>query len=263
MKLNFSKYHGLGNDFIIVNYQECLNYSDLATKICNRNIGVGSDGLIIVKQNPLTMIFYNQDGSLGSMCGNGLRCFAKYVIDEAIVDKNEFIVSTLAGDYQIIYNNTLFEVLMPEPDFSSRKLAINTQNSIFLDEIVQGYKISSVFTGTIHSVVFVKTLEEITEEIGYNLHKDPLFTKKTNVNFVQVIDSKNIKIKTYERGVGFTLACGTGALASFVIGLKNNYLDNIVNVHYKHGILKVMKKNNNYYMIGSAEKICKGIYIYR
>ncbi len=268
----YSKYHGCGNDFLISRYEENKDYKEEAINICNRHIGIGADGLILVKENngELEMIFYNADGSRASMCGNGIRCFAKYCIDNGFINKDKFNVKTLAGNMIVeITQKKPFKckVCLGRPDFSSKKLGIDTNKDCFLNEEIvfkNGNKVmvDAVYMATHHLIVIVDNLDDaIKSDLGYQLGNDKIFTKGINVNFIEIIDRNNIKMRTYERGVGWTLACGTGACASFVILNHKGLCDNHLFVHLPYGVLEISKVNDDIYMEGESECIARKINI--
>lgn len=257
--MKLSKYHGLGNDFIITTYQDGIDYKNLAIKLCNRHLGIGADGFIVCKKEPLEMIFYNQDGTLAPMCGNGIRAFAMYVYEQGYAKNNVFDVLTGAGKLEVnIINNSSenFEVkiMMGRPIFDNKLLHANTTNDLFgfnANILGKDYKLFSFFMGTIHTVILTDDLN-ILEEVGNAICNYHLFSEKTNVNFVKKIDETNYEVKTYERGVGFTHACGTGACASFVTLNRLNLVGDMVKIHLKYGILTITKENNSIYMQGPA-----------
>ncbi|MDE7161777.1 MAG: diaminopimelate epimerase, partial [Anaeroplasmataceae bacterium] len=213
--MEFYKMHGCGNDFCIVEYQDKVAYDKLAIRLCDRRFGVGADGLIVVKKQPLEMIFYNQDGSRASMCGNGIRCFARYVYDKKIVSSKQFDCLTLAGIMKIeITKEDPFQckIDMGHPSFSNQMIHVSDAvNSFGRLLTIGGYHLTiySFFIGTIHTVIFVDSLNSKLLNFAEDICKNPLLKKQTNVNFVHIIDEKNIEMRTYERGVGWTLACGT------------------------------------------------------
>lgn len=304
--IKFEKYHGLGNDFIIINIDELIqnnilevSYSDIAKKICQRNTGVGADGCIFLKkisQDICEMIFFNQDGTRASMCGNGIRCFSHYIEQNKILDGKIYKILTGSGLLHIeIIDVEKFKcrVNMGKPDYKLENIPLAPNELIKLKEdenskffhttkphlnIIKDQSIhctleidnkkielDSLFMGTTHGVTFLKKLENFPiEEIGKKIEVYPLFPKKTNVNFVEIIDRKNINLKTWERGAGLTFACGTGASASVVVGaLKYNLLDKIVTVHLPKGTLEIeITDNMDVFMTGPSEKICKGVYRY-
>ncbi|KNF10018.1 diaminopimelate epimerase DapF [Gottschalkia purinilytica] len=273
--LNFEKLQGTGNDFIIFNAikDKIPTYSDLAIKVCDRHFGIGADGMIIVDESDIAdikMIFYNADGSEAPMCGNGIRCFAKYVYDNKIITKTSFSVETLGGIMKpelVISNNevTHVKVNMGSPIFSTTDFPINTTEKDFINKDLEidgvKYKISSLMIGTIHTVIKVNNLEETeVERIGPLIEKHPLFPLKTNVNFFEIVDEENINLKTWERGAGLTLACGTGATATAIISSILYNTTKTVNIHIDGGTLKIEQTENDVYMTGPAKSICKGVY---
>lgn len=263
--LKISKYQGLGNDFIICMDEELpyKDYSDLAIKLCNNEITGVTDGLICVKVNPLEMVFYNRDGSIGTMCGNGLRCFVRYCYDNNILDSKYNNVLTKAGLYETKIVSTspfVVEAKMNKPDYSVKKLLIKSNKEEFFNELVEfnghEYILNCVFMGTHHTVIFVDNLENITEELGSHMCHLPIFDDRTNVDFVQIVSEKCLKVKTYERGVGFTLACGTGACASLCVARRYGKCLEQVTVHFELGSLDVREdEEHNIYMIGPAELV--------
>jgi diaminopimelate epimerase len=258
--MKFAKYHGLGNDFIIIESGN-FNHSQTAINLCDRHIGVGADGLIIVKSEPLTMIFYNMDGTEGTMCGNGLRCFGQYCLDNKIVTSDNLAVKTKSGMKHLTYlQKGLWKSDLGEPSFDPKLMDIQTPLADFLNQPIMGFRVSAVFTGTTHAVVFVLNVDsEQVTEMGEKFSEHPLFLAQTNVNFVQVIDRMNFKVRTYERGVGWTLACGTGAAASFIIGRLKDYCGDQVNIHFLLGKLYLeIDELEHIYLTGPAEKICTG-----
>ena len=223
----FQKYHGLGNDFVFVHESDVqeMNLSELAILMCDRHTGIGADGLIIVEEQPLTMTYYNSDGSRAKMCGNGIRCFANYCVDNNIVDTFTFTVQTLAGTYQIEVldtENFTCQVNMGKPDFTASNIPINTTQDTFINQNVEvqdkRFTLTSLFMGTIHTTVEVEEL--VDEDIvfyGQQIQQLECYPDSTNVNFYTILDDENIAIKTYERGAGLTLACGTGATAVYSV----------------------------------------------
>lgn len=262
MEMKFSKYHGLGNDFIIIDYQENMDYSALAKQICHRHYGLGADGVIVCKIDPLEMLFYNQDGSRGTMCGNGMRCFAKYLVDEKLINQPRFSVQTLAGNIEVMINEADISVNMGKPNFSSQDLKIKTNLDVFLKQELLGVQVSSVFIGTIHTVVFVDDLDGVVNsDLGYQICHHEIFADQTNVNFVEVVDYQNFKVRTYERGVGWTLACGTGACASFIIGRLEKKCQDKVFINFENGYLQIqMTTDGHILMHGPAVKVAYGFY---
>lgn len=259
MKIKFTKYHGLGNDFIIINYDNKLDFGDLAKKICNRNTGIGSDGLIIYQDNPLTMIFYNMDGSEGTMCGNGLRCFSKYLTDFGLINEKEFAVNTKGGSFKVELVEELVKVEFPT-SLDPKLMDINTDSDIFLHKKIMDSTCYAIYSGTSHLVVFVDDFSQIAEEYAKKLHEYHFFRSKINVNFVKVKSRSNLEIKTYERGVGFTLACGTGAVASFKISRMLDLVDPKIEINYQVGDLFLEEIDDKIFMLGPAVRVAEGTY---
>lgn len=281
--IRFEKYHGAGNDFIIVNEKELIekgvpDYSELAQAICNRRYGVGADGLIILKYvaNMPFMFFFNSDGSQAPMCGNGIRCFAHYLKNNKIETRNEFVVKTVPGDLKIKAfteensEELLVKVNMGKPIFDIKKL-INTEKEQFLKEKINidgtEVEISYIFMGTDHSVIFINDFSDYNiDELGSKIENYlELFPKKVNVNFVKVNDRNNMEVITWERGAGRTLACGTGVTASAVLARIFGYVDENIKVKVPGGRLFIDYKGEgcDAFMTGPSEKIAEGKYLFK
>ena len=273
MELKFTKMQGCGNDFIIVDYDEFQKFdiqmSDLAIKLCDRHFGIGADGLIIpntsVEDADIGWFFYNSDGSTAQMCGNGMRCFAKYVYDKGLVNKREFTVKTLAGIMKPeILENGEVKVNMSKPILNSEKIPFIPNHNL-------NYKISvkdRIFTGNAvsmgnpHFVIFVDDDEDLlslAKEYGPEIEKSAEFPEKTNVEFIKILSANELKLCVWERGCGITLACGTGACATVVAGILNGLLENVVNVELLGGKVQVVwngSENDTEYdvfLIGPAQ----------
>ena len=278
--VKFEKYQGLGNDFIIVNEKELIekgipDYNEFAALVCDRHFGIGADGLLILKYvaNMPFMFYYNSDGSQAPMCGNGIRCFAHYIKNNNIVGEDTFVVKVVPGDltietHQEEENDFWAKVNMGKPIFAVNKI-IKTDKEEFINEKItvnnQEIEVSYIFMGTDHAVVFVEDLTNVNVvELGAAIENyTELFPKKTNVNFVQVKDRKNIEIITWERGAGLTLACGTGATASSVVANYLGLVENKVNVRVPGGelIIEANGKDSDAFMTGPSEKIAEGNYM--
>lgn len=280
--ISISKYHGCGNNFVIVRESDLPAaitmkeeseriemYSQLAVNVCCINTGVGADGFIVVREKPqLEMVFFNQDGSRAPMCGNGIRCFAQYCMDKGIREEAEYPVKTLAGE--MIVNVTQDEpfrvrINMGKPVMSPEAIGVKTDEADFLgkDITLQDgsiVKVDSFFMGTVHTVVFVDEInQDVLEPIGEEICNHPVYSEKTNVNFVKVMDRQNIEVLTYERGVGITYACGTGACASVVAASMGGMVDSCADVQLKLGTLGItIEEDGNVYMEGPSVHILDG-----
>ena len=264
MRIKFSKYHGLGNDFILTRYMEDIDVLKLVQSCCDRHTGIGADGMIFVKEDPFEMVYYNQDGSRAPMCGNGIRCFAAYCFDEGIHTDEVLAIKTLAGE-KIVHriSTSPFEVCvdMEQPIYDNAMIDVDEKENVWKRQIF-GVDTYSLFMATTHTVVFVDdAFGEKNIELGKSICHDALFKKQTNVNFVQVIDDTHIQVMTYERGCGITLACGTGACASVVVANKLGFVQNCCEVKLKLGSLKIEVKDH-VYMTGPAKKICEGEFVW-
>ena len=265
----YKKYHGLGNDFIIGNYIEGLDYSSLAKKCCDRHLGIGADGLILAKthNNEIDMVLYNSDGTLAPMCGNGMRCFSMFLVQEGLVKNDEFTVNTLGGKVKVeVINKDPFycRVNLGKPNYSSKILDLATDKDTFLDQLIEvdnGEKveISCIYMTTHHLVTIVNNLKEaINSNLAYSLAKNKLFTKGINVNLVEIIDRDNIKMKTYERGAGWTLACGTGASSAYATLKRKNLCNDSITINLEKGKLRVSSDSDgNIIMEGEAKEIAQ------
>lgn len=269
--IKVTKMNGCGNDFVIIDKSEFdktgLSMSDLAKKICDRNFGVGADGMIIPNldssaETDIAWYFYNSDGSTAQMCGNGMRCFAKYVTDKGIVDKKRFSVMTGAGVISPeILDNGLIKVNMSKPILEPAKIPFGGDNILNFDIVAKDktFKANAVSMGNPHCVIFTDyDVYEMAKTYGPELEKHELFPEKTNVEFIKIKSRSEIDFCVYERGCGITLACGTGACASVVAGVLNNLTDCKVKVNLLGGAVTIdwsgyeANKNSDIYLIGPA-----------
>ncbi len=278
--LKFEKYHGLGNDFIIFNYDELIKnnveenkFQELAIKVCNRHTGIGADGMMILvdKKDRAQMIFINADGSIGEMCGNGIRCFSNYIYNNNILEGTTYKVETLAGlltlDIFPSDDNFTVKVNMGVPYLDTVSIPMSTNSNNFLNEKItidkDEYRVSAILMGVPHAVIFVDDLKNIDlVGIGSKLEKHNLFPKGINVNFVQILEENEIIVDTWERGAGHTLACGTGSCASVVVGNLLEKLESKVKVHLALGELDIEVKDD-IFMTGPAKLVAKGEYEYK
>lgn len=247
----------------------------MALKMCDRHFGIGADGILIVKNSSSCdsmMLVYNSDGSQAEMCGNGIRCFAKYLFDRGITKKEIVNIETLNGVkiIEIESKNGVacsIKVNMGKPEFSPDMIPAVIPGSKIVNMPVcingENYSITSMLMGVPHTVVFTENISSSeAERAGRIISESSLFPRKTNVNFVNVISRDEINVKTLERGAGLTLACGTGACASVAACVLNGKTGNRVKVHLPGGNLNIeWADDGNVYMSGSAEEVFKGEYV--
>lgn len=280
--MQFSKWHGQGNDFVIVNgFQEKLNdYRQAAIAVCDRHFGIGADGLVILlpaatADADFKIRIFNSDGSEAEMCGNATRCIARYVYENGLSEKTSLTLETLAGYIkpEIVFEagqiKTICvdmgaprlqrsEIPMAGPDDSQ---AVN----IPLEAAGGTYGITCVSMGNPHCVVFVDDITAVDlSAIGPVIETHSLFPRKTNVEFVQVLSSDKVRMRVWERGAGVTLACGTGASATLVASVLNGKTDRAITVNLDGGDLFVeWREDNHIYMSGPAIEVFRGSYLGR
>ena len=279
--MRFTKMQGCGNDYIYVNEMEeqvpLEGKALLVRRMSDRHYGIGGDGVIFIRSCPdadFEMEMYNADGSRGQMCGNGLRCVAKYVYEKGLTKKNRFVIKScgrkLSAELRIQHGEAVgVQVNMGNPVFSPDAIPVEgcEGEEFVIDEPieVQGmqYKMTCISMGNPHAVIFVEDVERFpVVSIGAALESHPRFPKRTNVEFVQVLDRKNIRMRVWERGSGETYACGTGACAAVVSCVLKGLTDEAVTVKLLGGELKIVwdRKKNLLYMEGPAETVFEGEY---
>jgi diaminopimelate epimerase len=273
--LKFTKMHGAGNDYIYMDgiSQQIDNPSELAVKLSNRNFGIGSDGLVLILPSEICdfrMQMFNSDGSEAEMCGNASRCVGKYVYDKGLTAKDEITLETAAG---IKY------ITLLESDSKSRKVTVDMGEPILNPELIpvraigepvlnlpldvdgKIWKITCVSMGNPHAVIFTTNIKDFDlPVIGPKFEKHPVFPRKTNTEFIEVIDRQTLNMRVWERGAGETLACGTGACAAAVAAILNDYCDRKIKIHLLGGDLEIewRKENNHIYMTGEAVTVFEG-----
>ncbi len=264
--IKLTKMQGCGNDFVVLDYEEfkkCgLEMSEFAKKVCDRHFGVGADGMIIPKetsQADISWYFYNSDGSTAQMCGNGMRCFSKYVWDNKLVDKKSFSVLTEAGIIRPeILDDGNVRVDMGIPILEDKKIPFKGERRInILDKI---FDITPVSMGNPHCVIFVENEPiEMAEKYGPYIEKHEYFPEKTNTEFVRIKSRSEVDLCVFERGCGITLACGTGACATVTACVLNNLTEQKVKVNLPGGAVFVEwqgnreNTNKNIFLIGPCE----------
>lgn len=260
-EIKFEKWQGLGNDFIILPFDKAT--PELAKLMCDRNFGIGADGLFSPLETQDTDIgweFFNSDGSIAQMCGNGIRCFAKFARSHNLVNKDKFSVKTLAGTIiPEISPDGNVRVDMGKPILEAKKIPVNTDCP--QDFEVEGFRACAISMGNPHCVIFTDNdSSKLAREFGPKIESHKLFPQKTNVEFINIKDPSHIKLDVYERGCGITLACGTGACASVVAGITKGLLDNKVEVELPGGKLTIEYAGENVYMSGPAQKVFDGTF---
>ena len=273
--MKFTKMQGIGNDYVYVNcFQEKVeNPGELAVRVSDRHFGIGSDGLILIKPSEeadFRMEMYNADGSEGAMCGNGIRCVAKYVYDYGLTDQTSLSVETKSG---IKYLDLTIEdgkvcqvrVNMGAPELEPRKIPVVSDKERVIDQPneVQGriYHMTCVSMGNPHAVVYLDDVKNLKiEEIGPEFESHSCFPDRVNTEFVRVVDEHTVEMRVWERGSGETLACGTGACAVAVASILNGYVNGEVTVKLLGGDLKIFwdEKENLVYMTGPATVVFDG-----
>ncbi|MDY5845218.1 MAG: diaminopimelate epimerase [Bariatricus sp.] len=274
--MNFTKMHGLGNDYVLVNcFREKIQEpSELAKKISDRHFGIGSDGLILVKPSEkadFKMEIYNADGSAAKMCGNGIRCLAKYVYECGMTAKTVLTVETVSGIRTLILlieEGTVGQICvdMGTPRLNAHSIPILCERDIVYKEPITvdgiSYRMTGISMGNPHAVVYVDDVKSYpVEKTGPAFEFHPRFPERINVEFCQVLDRRTIALRIWERGAGETLACGTGACAACVAGVLNDLTDEKVTVKLLGGELSVRwdRQVNHVYLTGPAVRVFDGI----
>ena len=275
MTLSFTKMHGIGNDYIYVDcfkekftVEDAVKYSPI---LSHRHYSIGADGIILIMPSDkadVQMRMFNYDGSESEMCGNGIRCVAKYAYDKGISKNNPMKIETLRG----VLEAELFikdeevdtvEISMSSPILEGLKIPTTINKNPIIDEPItfngKTYYFTSVSMGNPHSVIFVEDLDNMyIDDIGSYMENNPIFPNRTNVEFVEVINRGEVKQRTWERGSAETLACGTGASAVCVAGFISGRTDNIILNHLLGGDLVLRYENNNVFMKGEARYSFEG-----
>ena len=274
--MKFTKMHGLGNDYVYVNcFEEKIdNPPAVARFVSDRHFGIGSDGLIMInpsKTADFEMEMYNADGSRGEMCGNGIRCVAKYVYDYGLTDKTQISVETLGGikylDLTVEDGKvSLVKVDMGKPELEADLSPIISEREQVIDEPIEvdgkEYHMTGVSMGNPHAVIYVDDVKGLDlEKIGPKFENHERFPKRINTEFVHCIDRQTVEMRVWERGSGETLACGTGACAVAVSSILNNLTDTQVTVKLLGGDLQIEwdREKDRVFMTGPATVVFDGV----
>ncbi|KJR42689.1 diaminopimelate epimerase [Candidatus Magnetoovum chiemensis] len=279
MKINFVKMQGLGNDFLLidsledtqVNSKDLKELNDnlwqsLSRRLCDRRFGIGADQILLLLNSnkaDFKMRIFNADGSEVEMCGNGIRCIAKYVWDRNLSNNNILSIETLSGIIKPQRVDGLIKVDMGEPILDGKRIPVILEGQIIAYPLKingQTFNITCVSMGNPHTVIVVDDVESFpVHEYGPVIEKHPFFPKRTNVEFIEIINRKEIKMRVWERGAGETLACGTGACAVCAAANIKNLCDNTVTIHIQGGTLTIAWHNDNHiYMTGPAVEVFTG-----
>ena len=273
--IKFTKMHGLGNDYVYIDAinQKVENESSLAKFVSNRHFGIGSDGLILICKSNVAdfkMRMFNSDGSEAEMCGNGIRCVGKFVYDKGLTNKTTVKIETLAGIKTLILNIKegkveTARVDMGEPILEAEKIPVISKEqpvkNLVLEVEEKKFKFTCVSMGNPHAITIVDDTKKFdVEKYGRILEVNKVFPNKANIEFVQIADKENIKMRVWERGAGETLACGTGACATAVACNLNGLTERKVNIELLGGILNIEwnKEDNHVYMTGPAVTVFDG-----
>ena len=283
--LEFTKMQGIGNDYVYIDCtkKELEKPEKISQIVSDRHFGIGSDGLILILNSKVAdfkMEIYNADGSQAEMCGNGIRCVAKFVYDKGLTEKTKLKIETLAGIKELELNVEngkvkTVKVDMGEPILEAEKIPVYidekmkaegiTPTSVIKNLKLEAYNQNFIFTcvsmGNPHAITFIDDVEKFdVKKFGSVFEVAKAFPKKSNIEFVEIIDKENINMRVWERGSGETMACGTGSCASVVACILNNKTSNKVKVHLLGGELYIEwnKENNHIYMTGPAEIVFEG-----
>lgn len=274
MKLQFSKMTALGNDFIMVNGEhftpEAVHSS--VEKLCDRRFGIGGDGVIFIlpaedAQNHFRMRIFNSDGSEAEMCGNGIRCFARYVVERMDFNSDTLHVETLCGVKSITMEGSLYRVDMGAPILKAAEVPVQSANEKAINESIvvdtTSYTFTAVSMGNPHAIIHADTVtKELVHTVGPQIETASIFPEKTNVEFIRVISDTEIEMRVWERGCGETFACGTGACAAAVAGIILKKHGTFVTVHLLGGDLNIEwsgDENDSVFMTGPAQFVFDGV----
>lgn len=276
--MKFTKWQGAGNDFVIVNgFQETVeDYAKAAMEVCDRHFGIGADGLVFAlpsDQADFRMRIFNSDGSEAEMCGNVTRCFARYVYENGLTDKTKITVETLAG---IIKPELLIEggkvtgvrVDVGEPGFLCKQVPMTGNpdeeaRNVSVEAGGKTYIGTGVSVGNPHFVIFVDDINAIDLAVeGPKLETHPIFPRKANIEFVQVLNRSELRMRVWERGAGITMACGTGSSATLAAAVVNGKTERKATLHLDGGDLVIeWGADNHLYMTGPAVEVFRGEYL--
>jgi len=273
MKIHFTKMHGLGNDFILIDCrgQACpsgtKNLRDISRQLCDRRFGIGADQILLLDNSSnadFQMRILNADGSEVEMCGNGIRCLAHYIWDRRLSEKDVLEIETLAGIMKPERSGDMVKVDMGEPIFEPERIPVDISSKLVIDYPLQiadrEFKITCVSMGNPHAVIVVDDVSGFpVTYYGPMIETHSIFPRKTNVEFIQVLNRAEIRMRVWERGSGETMACGTGAAAAAVASALKGLTEKTVTVHLLGGDLLIEQAvNKHVYMTGPAVEVFEG-----
>ena len=270
--IKFTKMEGLGNDYVYMDAinQKIENRPELARFVSNRNFGIGSDGLILIEKSEVAdfkMTMFNSDGSQAEMCGNGIRCVAKFVYDKGLTDKTNLKIETLAGIKILLLNVKdgkveTVRVDMGEPILEPTKIPVMaTTNHVKIEAYDKKIDFTCVSMGNPHAVTIVDDVKNFdVKKYGKDIEVNKIFPQKANIEFAEIVDRNTIKMRVWERGTGETLACGTGSCATAVACALNGVTDRNVVIELLGGNLEIEwnENDNHVYMTGPAVTVFEG-----
>jgi len=275
MKINFTKMHGCGNDFVVIDATDKLSdwlpNSEQAAFMLDRHFGIGGDQLLVMYPSEIAdvkMAIFNPDGGEVEMCGNGIRCCALYAKNHNLVDKSKMMIETIAGIIKPVIEDECVRVDMGEPKLDAAEISVFGFSGKVINvdppEIENDFTLppmNCVSMGNPHTIFFVEDINSVPlAEIGNIVENNPAFPNKTNVEFVQILDVKTVRMRVWERGAGITLACGTGACGTVVAGIISGRLENEVTVILDGGELNITWQGigHSVFMTGPAEEVFNG-----
>lgn len=278
-EIRFTKMHGIGNDYIYIDCMESMpeRLPDLAREMSDRHMGVGGDGIVLICPSEVAdfrMRMFNNDGSEARMCGNASRCIAKYVHDHGLTQNNPISLETLSGIKALSLNIEGDEVVsvtvdMGEPSLDKSVIPVVAEEDRVVEKSVStpygDVKVTAVSMGNPHGVIFVDCIEDVPfDNLGPYMERHEMWPDRANIEFAQVLDSGNIRMRVWERGTGETLACGTGACATAVAAALTGRTGRKVTLHLRGGDLEIELANNGHVlMTGPATEVFQGVYFRR
>ena len=274
MSITYTKMHGLGNDYLFIETakNQCDDWPELSRQMSHRHLGAGSDGIIHIEPgqaNDFEMRIFNADGSEAETCGNGIRCFAKYVYEKGLTPNTNFVIGTLGGPNAVALTVDAGKVVfvrsnMGTPKFDRAEIPMEGPTGRVLEEPItidgRTFNITCANIGNPHAVVFVEDATKVDlTDLGPKIERHPSFPKRTNVEFVTVVDRKNIIMRIWERGSGITMASGSGSCGAALASMITDRVDRKINVHLVYGQLGIdWSGDGNVYQEGPATEVYTG-----